>query len=88
MVCAKQCETQHLVHIPRRRLLPPRHEVSTRHSLLRRQLYAVSNGVMVTRPGRSVFAYALDWIRHFDDLTRLRLALEVLRRPSACMENC
>jgi egghead protein (zeste-white 4 protein) len=39
------------------------------------------NGVLVPRPGRSALAYALDWIRHFDDLTRYRFALEVLRRP-------
>jgi len=43
--------------------------------------YAAGNGVLVPRPGRSALAYALDWIRHFDDLTRFRLALEVLRRP-------
>jgi egghead protein (zeste-white 4 protein) len=43
--------------------------------------YAAGNGVIVPRPGRSALAYALDWIRHFDDLTRFRLALEVLRRP-------
>ena len=43
--------------------------------------YAAGNGVLFPRPGRSALAYALDWIRHFDDLTRFRLALEVLRRP-------
>jgi cellulose synthase/poly-beta-1,6-N-acetylglucosamine synthase-like glycosyltransferase len=43
--------------------------------------YVAGNGVLVPRPGRSALAYALDWIRHFDDLTRFRLALEVLRRP-------
>jgi egghead protein (zeste-white 4 protein) len=39
------------------------------------------NGVLVPRPGRSALAYALDWIRYFDDLTRYRFALEALRRP-------
>ena len=39
------------------------------------------NGVIVPRPGRSALAYALDWVRYFDDLTRFRFALEVLRRP-------
>ncbi|MFN7105380.1 MAG: glycosyltransferase family 2 protein, partial [Pyrobaculum sp.] len=39
------------------------------------------NGVLVPRPGWSKLAYALDWARHFDDLTRFRFALEVLRRP-------
>lgn len=43
--------------------------------------YVAGNGVIVPRPGRSKLAYALDWIRHFDDLTRYRFALEVLRRP-------
>jgi egghead protein (zeste-white 4 protein) len=43
--------------------------------------YVAGNGVLVPRPGRSALAYALDWIRHFDDLTRYRFALEVLRRP-------
>jgi egghead protein (zeste-white 4 protein) len=43
--------------------------------------YVAGNGVIVPRPGRSALAYALDWIRHFDDLTRYRFALEVLRRP-------
>jgi cellulose synthase/poly-beta-1,6-N-acetylglucosamine synthase-like glycosyltransferase len=43
--------------------------------------FVAGNGVLVPRPGRSALAYALDWIRHFDDLTRFRLALEVLRRP-------
>jgi cellulose synthase/poly-beta-1,6-N-acetylglucosamine synthase-like glycosyltransferase len=43
--------------------------------------YVAGNGVLVPRPGRSALAYALDWIRHFDDLTRFRLALEGLRRP-------
>jgi cellulose synthase/poly-beta-1,6-N-acetylglucosamine synthase-like glycosyltransferase len=43
--------------------------------------YVAGNGVVVPRLGRSALAYALDWIRHFDDLTRFRLALEVLRRP-------
>jgi cellulose synthase/poly-beta-1,6-N-acetylglucosamine synthase-like glycosyltransferase len=43
--------------------------------------YVAGNGVLVPRPGRSALAYALDWIRHFDDLTRFRLALEILRRP-------
>jgi cellulose synthase/poly-beta-1,6-N-acetylglucosamine synthase-like glycosyltransferase len=43
--------------------------------------FVAGNGVIVPRPGRSALAYALDWIRHFDDLTRFRLALEVLRRP-------
>jgi cellulose synthase/poly-beta-1,6-N-acetylglucosamine synthase-like glycosyltransferase len=31
------------------------------------------NGILVPRPGRSRLAYALDWIRFFDDLTRFRL---------------
>ncbi|MFN3803455.1 MAG: glycosyltransferase family 2 protein [Pyrobaculum sp.] len=39
------------------------------------------NGVLVPRPGRSKLAYALDWVRYFDDLTRFRFALEVLRKP-------
>jgi egghead protein (zeste-white 4 protein) len=43
--------------------------------------YVAGNGVIVPRPGRSALAYALDWVRHFDDLTRFRFALEVLRRP-------
>jgi len=43
--------------------------------------YVAGNGVIVPRPGRSALAYALDWIRHFDDVTRFRFALEVLRRP-------
>ena len=43
--------------------------------------YVAGNGVLVPRPGRSALAYALDWVRHFDDLTRFRFALEVLRRP-------
>ncbi|ACB39910.1 glycosyltransferase family 2 protein [Pyrobaculum neutrophilum] len=43
--------------------------------------YVAGNGVIVPRPGRSRLAYALDWVRHFDDLTRYRFALEVLRRP-------
>jgi len=43
--------------------------------------YVAGNGIVIPRPGRSALAYALDWIRHFDDLTRFRLALEVLRRP-------
>jgi len=43
--------------------------------------YVAGNGIVIPRPGRSALAYALDWIKHFDDLTRFRLALEVLRRP-------
>lgn len=43
--------------------------------------YVAGNGVLVPRPGRSKLAYALDWIRYFEDVTRYRLALEILRRP-------
>jgi cellulose synthase/poly-beta-1,6-N-acetylglucosamine synthase-like glycosyltransferase len=42
---------------------------------------------LLPRPGRSALAYALDWIRHFDDLTRFRLALGVLRRPISGMHG-
>jgi Egghead homolog len=49
--------------------------------------YAVGNGVLLPRLGRSALAYALDWIRRFDDLTRLRLALEVLRRSISGMHG-
>lgn len=38
------------------------------------------NGILVPRPGRSRLAYALDWIRFFDDLTRYRLQ-SLLGRP-------
>jgi len=43
--------------------------------------YVAGNGVLVPRPGKSRLAYALDWVRHFDDLTRQRLALRLLKRP-------
>jgi len=34
--------------------------------------YHFGNGILVPRPGKSKWAYALDWIRYFDDLTRFR----------------
>ncbi|MEM1597674.1 MAG: glycosyltransferase family 2 protein [Pyrobaculum sp.] len=43
--------------------------------------YVAGNGILVPRPGRSKLAYALDWVRYFEDLTRYRFSLEVLRRP-------
>ena len=42
--------------------------------------YAVGNGVIRPRPGRSRLAYALDWARYFYDLTNYRLAA-ILKRP-------
>jgi cellulose synthase/poly-beta-1,6-N-acetylglucosamine synthase-like glycosyltransferase len=36
--------------------------------------YAIGNGILKPRMGKSKLAYALDWIRYFDDLTRFKLA--------------
>jgi egghead protein (zeste-white 4 protein) len=40
----------------------------------------VGNGIIFPRQGRSRIAYALDWIRYFDDLTRFRFQ-HVLGKP-------
>lgn len=42
--------------------------------------YAIGNGILKPRPGKSKLAYALDWIRYFDDITRYRLAA-LLKKP-------
>jgi cellulose synthase/poly-beta-1,6-N-acetylglucosamine synthase-like glycosyltransferase len=40
----------------------------------------IGNGLVIPRPGRSRVAYAVDWIRHFDGLTRFR-AMHLLGLP-------
>lgn len=40
----------------------------------------IGNGLVVPRPGRSRVAYAIDWIRYFDGLTRFR-AMHLLGLP-------
>jgi cellulose synthase/poly-beta-1,6-N-acetylglucosamine synthase-like glycosyltransferase len=40
----------------------------------------IGNGLVIPRPGRSRFAYAIDWIRYFDGLTRFR-ATHLLGTP-------
>jgi len=42
--------------------------------------FVVGNGILRPRPGRSKLAYALDWIRYFDDLTRFKFAA-LIKRP-------
>lgn len=43
--------------------------------------YAAMNPVLGPRPGNSVFAYAMDFIRYFDDVTIFRLFTGLLGRP-------
>jgi hypothetical protein len=40
----------------------------------------IGNGLVVPRPGKSRIAYAVDWIRYFDGLTRFR-AMHLLGTP-------
>ena len=42
--------------------------------------YAVGNGFIKPRPGKSRLAYALDWAGYFYDLTNYRFAA-ILKRP-------
>jgi cellulose synthase/poly-beta-1,6-N-acetylglucosamine synthase-like glycosyltransferase len=43
--------------------------------------YVAANGVLVPRPGRSVTAYVMDWIRFVDDLFLFRLFTGLLGKP-------
>ena len=43
--------------------------------------YAIANGILVPRPGRSKLAYIIDHVRLWDDLTFFRLSTGLLGRP-------
>lgn len=43
--------------------------------------YVAANGVLVPRPGRSLFAYVMDWARYFEDLFFYRFFTGVLSKP-------